>query len=99
MLTTLVSSKLLEKMASKEGFHFASTLTGFKYIGNAALELEAKGYSVPFAYEEAIGFMVYDLVRDKDGISALAVFSELAQWLHHERQMRVTDYLGEIYKK
>ena len=63
MLTTLVSSQMLQTMAQKEGFQFQSTQTGFKFLGNATLELEKKGCKVPFAYEEAIGFMVYDLVR------------------------------------
>lgn len=43
---------------------------GFKYIGNAARTLEAEGYNVLFGYEEAIGFMLGEEVRDKDGVSA-----------------------------
>ena len=43
---------------------------GFKYIGNTALDLVKEGYEVPFGYEEAIGFMFGDEIRDKDGVSA-----------------------------
>lgn len=46
-----------------------STL-GFKYIGNTALQLVEQGYEVPFAYEEAIGFMIGSAIRDKDGVAA-----------------------------
>lgn len=46
------------------------TIIGFKYIGNTALDLERDGYTVLFGYEEAIGFMLGDQIRDKDGVSA-----------------------------
>ncbi|KAG8683464.1 Phosphoglucomutase-3, partial [Ceratobasidium sp. 395] len=48
----------------------SSKLIGFKYIGNAARTLESEGYNVLFGYEEAIGFMLGEEVRDKDGVSA-----------------------------
>lgn len=57
MLTTIVSSKMMAAMAAKEGFRFEQTLTGFKWLGNVAKDLEAQGYRTVFAFEEAIGFM------------------------------------------
>ncbi|KAG9124379.1 Phosphoglucomutase-3, partial [Ceratobasidium sp. 392] len=72
MVASTVSSKLIGAMAAKEGFKFVESLTGFKYIGNAARTLESEGYSVLFGYEEAIGFMLGEEVRDKDGVSATA---------------------------
>jgi phosphomannomutase len=45
-------------------------LLGFKYIGNSALTLVEQGFEVPFAYEEAIGFMIGSEIRDKDGVAA-----------------------------
>jgi phosphoglucomutase len=41
------------------------TLTGFKWLGSVAAELTAKGYHFLYAFEEAIGFMVGDVCRDK----------------------------------
>lgn len=76
ILNSTVSSQMIDSIASNMGFKFKDTLTGFKWIGNKAIELESKGYSVPFAYEEAIGFM-FSTVHDKDGISALIVFLQL----------------------
>ncbi|CAE6376565.1 unnamed protein product [Rhizoctonia solani] len=96
MVASTVSSKLIGAMAAKEGFKFVESLTGFKYIGNAARVLEAEGYNVLFGYEEAIGFMLGEEVRDKDGVSATMCFAELVSSLHSRRKL-ATDYLEEIY--
>ena len=53
----------------------------FKWMGNRTQELRDNGYDVIFAFEEAIGFCVGDVVKDKDGVCAAAVFSEFANYL------------------
>jgi phosphomannomutase len=54
------------------------TLTGFKWIINAGLALEERGEGrFAFGYEEALGYSVGKTVRDKDGISAALVLSDL----------------------
>lgn len=78
-LNSTVSSQMIKSLAECEGFKYADTLTGFKWIGNKAIDLESEGAIVPFAYEEAIGYM-FDVVHDKDGISALAVFLQLYKY-------------------
>ncbi|KAH7335934.1 hypothetical protein B0J17DRAFT_769712 [Rhizoctonia solani] len=98
MVASTVSSKLIGAMAAKEGFKFVESLTGFKYIGNTARVLEAEGYNVLFGYEEAIGFMLGEEVRDKDGVSATMCFAELVLALHSRGKL-ATDYLEEIYAK
>lgn len=80
LLNSTVSSQMLNSMALKLGFNFTDTLTGFKWIGNKAIELESENLIVPFAYEEAIGYM-FKGIHDKDGIAALLVFLQLYQWL------------------
>eukprot|EP00938_MAST-03A_sp_MAST-3A-sp1_P005444 g5444.t1 len=79
MLASVVSSTHLGMIAKKEGFHFEQTLTGFKWMGNRAEEMLHSDRSVLFAYEEAIGFCIRpnDFVRDKDGVTAAAVFAEM----------------------
>ena len=74
MLTTAVSSQMLSVLAKARGSNVEETLTGFKWLGNRALELEGKGEKVHFAYEEALGYMFPDIVHDKDGIAAAVVF-------------------------
>jgi phosphoglucomutase len=98
MLASTVSSKMLEKMAKVEGFYYEETLTGFKWLGNKAVELNQQDFEVLFAYEEAIGFMIGNIVKDKDGISALVTFAEFAVQLD-KRGLTVSEYLEELYKK
>jgi phosphoglucomutase len=49
-------------------------LTGFKWLGNRSRDLQQQGYDALFACEEAIGYMFSDVVFDKDGVAAAAVF-------------------------
>ncbi|KAI4751532.1 hypothetical protein E4T52_15376 [Aureobasidium sp. EXF-3400] len=75
MLSSTVSSKILAAMAAASGtFHWEETLTGFKWLGNRSRDLQQQGYDVLFAYEEAIGYMFSEVVFDKDGVAAAAVF-------------------------
>jgi phosphomannomutase len=76
---SVVSSPMLASICDAHGARLERTLTGFKWIWTAALALCHEGNaSFVFAYEEALGYSVGSLVRDKDGISAglaLAVLS------------------------
>lgn len=76
VVTTIVSSSLLSKLARSHGVAYAETLTGFKWIVRAADT--HPGHRFVFGYEEALGYAVGDVVRDKDGISAALAAAELA---------------------
>jgi len=78
VVQSIVSSPMLEVIAESHGATYDRTLTGFKWIWNAALDLEEahKGTFV-FGYEEALGYSVGRAVRDKDGISAALAFALL----------------------
>ena len=79
---SIVSSPLLGVIAKKLGVRCEETLTGFKWIANRAMEVEAAtGERFVFGYEEALGYSVGTLVRDKDGISAAYVAAGLASAL------------------
>ena len=78
VVTTVVSSPALPYVAAALGVRSELTLTGFKWIATRALELEREGARFVFGFEEALGYSVGTVVRDKDGVSAAAVFAELA---------------------
>lgn len=68
---SIVSSRLLAKIATANGFEPVETLTGFKWI--------ARVPGLDYGYEEALGYCVApSLVRDKDGISAALLIAEMA---------------------
>src|SRR5262249_705904 len=79
VLASCVSSPMLGAIARDLGVRYEETLTGFKWIANRAMELEhTTGARFVFGYEEALGYTVGTVVRDKDGISAAALVAELA---------------------
>jgi phosphomannomutase len=97
--TTIVSSQLLGFLAGQAGADYRETLTGFKWIANAAIDYErAHGGRFVMGYEEAIGFSVGPLVRDKDGVSAAVLFAELAAW-NRARGRSVLDHLDDVYRR
>jgi phosphomannomutase len=89
--TTIVSSSLLEQMASAHGVGYAETLTGFKWIGRVE--------GLCFGYEEALGYCVApELVRDKDGLSALLRVAALAAELKAQGRT-LLDRLDDIARE
>jgi phosphomannomutase len=76
--TTVVSSQLLARIAEAHGAEYAETLTGFKWLAGVAARARVQGKQLLLAYEQALGVMVGDAVRDKDGIRAALVLAELA---------------------
>ncbi len=97
--TTIVSSQLLGFLAQQAGADYRETLTGFKWIGNAAIEYERQHHGrFVVGYEEALGYSVGPLVRDKDGVSAALLFAELTAW-NRARGKTVRDHLDDIYRK
>jgi phosphomannomutase len=83
VLASLVSSPQLGVIARALGVHYEETLTGFKWIANRAMDIEREtGARFVFGFEEALGYTVGSVVRDKDGISAAVIAAELAAVLH-----------------
>ncbi|GAA2434683.1 phospho-sugar mutase [Streptomyces glaucus] len=85
---SIVSSSLLGRIAGKAGLRHTETLTGFKWI--------ARAEGLRYGYEEALGYCVDpDGVRDKDGITAALLVTELASVLK-ERGRTLLDLLDDL---
>lgn len=98
-IATIVSSPLLGMMCRALSVRYAETLTGFKWITNRAMEIEREtGARFVFGYEEALGYAVDTLVRDKDGISAAARIGELTGALK-ARGETILGRLEKIYRE
>ncbi|MXM67167.1 phospho-sugar mutase [Streptomyces sp. HUCO-GS316] len=85
---SIVSSSLLGRIAEKAGLAYEETLTGFKWI--------ARVEGLRYGYEEALGYCVDpDGVRDKDGITAALLITELASELK-EQGRTLLDLLDDL---
>ncbi len=80
VVNTIVSSPMLGAIASAHSVRWEQTLTGFKWIANMAIDAERQGARFVLGYEEALGYTVGRLVRDKDGIGTAVVVADLAAW-------------------
>jgi phosphomannomutase len=92
--STVVSSRMLAAIAKDHGARHVETLTGFKWLSRADLELP--GCTLVYAYEEAIGHCVDPAaVRDKDGISAAVLVCDLVVALRNHGRT-VLDALDDL---
>lgn len=99
VISTIVSSPMLGAIAKELGVAYEETLTGFKWIANTAMALfESEHKRFVFGYEEALGYSVGELVRDKDGISAACLFAELAS-VCKSRNETILDELEKLARR
>ena len=75
VITTIVSSSLLARMAEAAGVECEETFTGFKWIGKIVTERPDRRFV--FGYEQALGYLVTNRPLDKDGISAAVMMAEI----------------------
>jgi phosphoglucomutase len=92
---TIVTSEIVDTMASRMGIDCYNTLTGFKYIAALMGKLEGKKRFIA-AGEESYGYMVGDFVRDKDAVSACAFFAAMAASSAEEKKS-MYDWLIDMY--
>ena len=99
-VTSVVSTPLAEKICRHYGCKLAQVLTGFKYIGEAILQLERDGREEDFlfGFEESCGFLKGSYVRDKDAVVTAALLCEMTAHLKANRQT-LLEKLEELYAR
>ncbi|ESL08628.1 phosphomannomutase-like protein [Trypanosoma rangeli SC58] len=99
-MSSIVSSKILGSIATKEGLCHAETLTGFKWMGSLSESLQRESSArVLLAFEEAIGYMWGTRVFDKDGVTAAAVVADMASFVEEVEKKSLSEKLFEIFKQ
>lgn len=96
--TSIVTTPWVGTVADRHRARYERTLTGFKWIWRAALTLADQGWRPVLGAEEALGYSVGEVVRDKDGISATVAFVDLARRLGASGAT-VLDRLGALRER
>ena len=100
MITTIVSTPLLDTIVKKNGKKALRVLTGFKYIGEKIRQFENKELdgTFLFGFEEAIGYLVGTHVRDKDAVVASMIIAEMATTFENNGSSIYNEII-KIYEK
>lgn len=100
VVTTIVSTPILDKIAEERNLKVFRTLTGFKYIGEKIREFEERKYdnSFVFGMEESIGYLKGTYVRDKDGILGVMLLTEMTAYFESIGTSSVKE-LEKLYDK
>ena len=80
MIKSIVTSDFGAAICRAHGIEVYEALTGFKNICGRIPELEKRGISYFFGYEESIGCAPGSFVRDKDGVAAAMLVAEMAAY-------------------
>lgn len=95
IVKTIVTSNLFAAIADAHQVKYYETLTGFKYIGEVMTQLLGQEtYLV--GGEESYGYLVGDLVRDKDAVNACAFIAEMAAYFKSQGKS-LYDVLIQLY--
>jgi phosphoglucomutase len=79
IVKTIVTSNLIEEIAKAKNVKFYNTLTGFKYIGELMTHFEGKQTFIGGG-EESYGYLIGELVRDKDAVVSSAFIAEMTAY-------------------
>jgi len=99
IVKTVVTSDMSRVIADSFGVDTYETLTGFKFICNMEKNVQEKeGKEFLFGYEESIGYLTGDFVRDKDAVISAMLIAEMAAY-YLKNGLNLLQVLENLYKK
>ena len=95
VITTIVTTEMINEVAKQNKVACYNVLTGFKWIAELIKEKEGKENYV-IGGEESFGLMIGDQIRDKDAVSAVALLCEMAAY-EKSKGRTLFDKMIELY--
>ncbi|GAA0707289.1 phospho-sugar mutase [Paraclostridium ghonii] len=99
IIKTIVTSEFGAKVAQSYGVDCLNVLTGFKFIGDKIKTFEQTNEKIfVMGYEESYGYLVGTHARDKDGVVAAMLISDMAAY-YYDKGMSLYEGLMELYDR
>jgi phosphoglucomutase len=95
VVSTIVTTSLIKAICDAKGVEYFDTLTGFKWIGKVMTALEGKKTFIAGG-EESYGYLIGDLVRDKDAVISAAFIAEMTAF-YKDKGSSLFEALGDMY--
>jgi phosphoglucomutase len=95
VITTIVTTEMINEVAKQNEVACYNVLTGFKWIAELVKEKEGKEKYI-IGGEESFGLMIGDEIRDKDAVSAVALLCEMAAY-EKSKGKTLFDKMIELY--
>lgn len=95
VVKTVVTTPLIDQMCQKNNIKCFNTLTGFK---NLATCIKPENGQLLLAFEESIGYLLKEDIRDKDAFQATVIMTEITSQLKRNNQT-IEDKLEDIYQE
>jgi phosphoglucomutase len=99
IIKTIVTSEFGAVVANSYGVDCLNVLTGFKFIGDKIKSFECTNEKIfIMGYEESYGYLVGTHARDKDGVVAAMLISEMAAY-YYDKGISLYEGLIQLYDK
>ncbi|EDM34250.1 phosphomannomutase [Pedobacter sp. BAL39] len=95
IVKTIVTTNLIEEIAKAKNVTYYNTLTGFKFIGQLITSLQGKKTFIGGG-EESYGYLIGELVRDKDAVISCAFIAEMTAF-YKDKGSSLYDALLNMY--
>ncbi|NLK62183.1 MAG: phospho-sugar mutase [Fusobacteria bacterium] len=100
IISTVVSTPMLDNVCEKNGVSLIRTLTGFKFIGEKIKGFEEKkdDKTYLFGFEESYGYLKGTHARDKDAIGATLLIAEIASY-YEDKGISIDEAIESLYNE